>query len=264
MIIEVTDPHDPALADYANLTDARLRAGDLARGHPCFIAEGELVVRRLLDSRFPVRSLLVSARGIARLCDVLDTVAAPVYTAHDALLEQVTGFSFHRGVLASGQRLPLPPVDALLQSPLLVVLEDTANVDNMGAMFRNVACLAGPAAAIILSLGCCDPLYRKALRVSIGYALTVPYARAQRWPQTLADIAAAGYTLLAMTPGHGAADLRSFERPPKMALVLGAEGPGLTAEVLAHCHQRVQIPMAPGADSLNVATAAAVALSYLV
>ena len=260
MLVPITDPADPRLDDYRNLTDAALRARDHAG---VFIAEGELVVRRLLSSSFPTRSLLLAHSAQHRLTTLPVQDHTPVYIAPDDLLHTIVGFPFHRGVLACGQRLTAPPLADLLASRLLLVLEDTANTDNMGALFRNTACLAGHGSAILLSPGCCDPLYRKALRVSIGYALTIPYTTLQPWPDALDQLAAAGFQPLALTPSPSAEPLSAIPPGPRYALLLGAEGPGLSPPALRRATRLVRIPMAEGADSLNVATAAAVALSHL-
>jgi tRNA G18 (ribose-2'-O)-methylase SpoU len=260
VLLSLSDPADPRLDDYRNLTDAALRARDHAG---VFIAEGELVVRRLLTSRFPTRSLLIARSAQHRLASLSIPDHTPVYIAPDDLLHTIVGFPFHRGVLASGQRLPAPPLADLLSSRLLLILENTANTDNMGALFRNTACLAGEGSAILLSPGCCDPLYRKALRVSIGYALTIPFATADPWPDTLDQLRDAGFELLALTPNPDALPLDSLTPGPRYALLLGAEGPGLSDPALRRATRLARIPMAKGADSLNVATAAAVALSRL-
>jgi tRNA G18 (ribose-2'-O)-methylase SpoU len=257
VLVHVSDPSDPRLDDYRNLTDAQLRARAGA-----FIAESELVVRRLLQSRFPTRSLLIAESARHRLDKLPVPDSTPVYIAPDDMLRQVVGFHFHRGVLAAGERLPPPPLpDVLSSARLFVVLENTANTDNMGAVFRNTACLVGRGAAVLLSPGCCDPLYRKALRVSIGYALTVPFTHAEPWPQALSQVAQAGFTVLALTPDPHAEPVEALPRGGRYALLLGAEGPGLSPGAFAHAARRVRIPMAEGADSLNVATAAAIALS---
>jgi len=259
---------DPRLADYANLTDAQLRSRDFQGERSVFIAEGELVVRKLLTSRFPVRSLLLTPQGHERLRDTLSTLPAetPIFVAEPAVLERIVGFPFHRGVLACGERLPNPPLAELLRSRVLVIAEDMANTDNIGSIFRNLGCLAGRGAGVLLSPGCCDPLYRKALRVSIGFALEVPFATLEPWPAGLDQVAAAGFQVLAMTPDSTATALNDV--PPtsseRFAVLLGAEGPGLSSGAFGHAPRKVRIPMAEGADSLNVATAAAVVLSRLV
>ncbi len=264
MIYQITDPADPRLAPYANLTDAQLRGRDFQGERPVFMAESELVVRRLLTSRFPIESLLLSPHGARRLADVTPTITAPILIADEALVQNVVGFPFHRGILACARRLPDTPLAELLACRVLMVLEDTANTDNMGAIFRNAACLIGRDCGVILSPGCCDPLYRKALRVSIGHALTIPFTRAPAWPDVLTQLAEAGFEVLGMTPEGGALALDTVANGGRVALLMGAEGPGLTPGALARCTRRVRIPMAEGADSLNVATAAAVALSHLV
>ncbi len=260
VLLPLSDPADPRLDDYRNLTDAALRARDHSG---VFIAEGELVVRRLLTSRFPTRSLLIARSAQHRLDTLPVPDDVPVYIAADDLLQTIVGFPFHRGVLACGQRLPEPPLTDLLGSRLLLVLENTANTDNMGALFRNTACLAGEGSAILLSPGCCDPLYRKALRVSIGYALTIPFTTTESWPDALDQVRGAGFELLALTPSPDAPPLDALAPGRRYALLLGAEGPGLSDHALRRATRLARIPMAKGADSLNVATAAAVALSRL-
>lgn len=266
--IDVSSADDPCLRDYANLTDAQLRDADWAGERGVFIAEGELVVRRLLASRFTVRSLLVTPTGLERIADAAATLPerTPVYVVDPALMGEVVGFPFHRGILACGERPATVPLDEVLGAArTLVVLEDLSNADNVGAVFRNVGALAGADAAVVLSPGCCDPLYRKSLRVSMGQALRVPFTRAVPWPQALEGVSAAGFEVVGLTPDPGTVDIGRYKRPPggRLALLLGAEGPGLTEAAFRHCRMRVRIPMDPGADSLNVATALAVALAAL-
>lgn len=296
-VIPVTSlADDPRLAPYANQRDAHLRAPhlnpDLAPASPgpdaagLFVAEGELVVRTLLHSPYDLHSLLVRDAFLPKLAADLPLVppGVPIFTAPQETLDAIVGFHIHRGVLACGRRArrspslpiasgPLPlaplwPLPSLLSSSLLLLLEDLSNHDNVGAIFRNVGCLAPTSpdnshASVILSPRSCDPLYRKALRVSMGHALRVPFAIADDWPATLDAVSRAGFTLAALTPDAGAVDLASVRWPARTALLLGAEGPGLRPETLARADLRVRIPMAPGADSLNVATAAAVALASM-
>jgi tRNA G18 (ribose-2'-O)-methylase SpoU len=203
----------------------------------------------------------------------------PVYLAPQDLMNAVVGFNIHRGVLASGYR-PTPPLlqSLLAASAALVILEDLANHDNMGGIFRAAAALAGPAnphaphadagpaprgASILLSPRCCDPLYRKAIRVSIGAALRIPFARLEPWPEALAAIKSAGFSLVALTPDPAAVPIDHLAPPPRPALLLGAEGPGLTPGALAAADLRVRIPINPATDSLNVVVAAAIALHRL-
>lgn len=261
------------LDPYRNQKDAWLRAQRSGGtgltsepGEGLFMAEGELVVNALIDSPHRVVSVLCTPRRLETIAEAFGKLPAgtPILVAERRVVEQVVGFDLHRGVLALGQRHEPPTAsDLLANARLLVLCEDLANHDNTGAVFRNVACLAGDGAAVLLSPGCCDPLYRKSLRVSMGHALRVPFATLEPWD--CATVRDAGFVTIAMTPDAGADDIREHEHTPntRLALLLGAEGPGLTAESLAAASRRVRIPMAPGADSLNVATSLAVALSHL-
>lgn len=265
----VHDSTDARLTDYSDLKDAALRAREAAGLHGAFIAEGETVVRHLAASRFPVRSLLVASGQLHRVEDLFPSLPAdvPVYVADDDVLSRVVGFQFHRGVLACGGRVAPPPLaDLLVSSRVLVICEDLVNPDNIGAVFRNTAALAGEGAAVLLSPRCIDPLYRKAVRVSMGHALRVPFARLEPWPGGLALLREAGFTVAALTPGPGAVHLAALaaEPPRRLAILVGTEGPGLTPQALAASDVRVRIPMGAGVDSLNVGVALAVALSRLV
>jgi tRNA G18 (ribose-2'-O)-methylase SpoU len=257
--IEVDDPGDPRLADYVRLTDMQLRRA-LEPVGGLFLAEGEKVVRRAVDAGYAVRSVLLARKWLPGLADVLEPLDVPVYLAPDDVIERVTGFAVHRGALASMQRRPLPtPADLLGTARRVAVLEGFTNPTNVGAVFRAAAALGLD--GVLLDPLCADPLYRRSVRVSMGAALTLPYARFQRWPEGLDDVRAAGLTLLALTPAADAVDLDRV--PPaatrRCAVVLGAEGPGLAERTLAASDLRVRIPMARGVDSLNVAAAAAVA-----
>jgi tRNA G18 (ribose-2'-O)-methylase SpoU len=256
-IHSITDPDDDRLGDYRALTDLELRT----RWEPpngLFIAEGELVLRRALRAGYRPRSYLIDAKRVDQLADLPDD--APVYAATPAVLERATGFHVHRGVLASFHRKPLTGADGLLAGARrLAVLEDVNNHTNIGAVFRDAAALGID--AVLLSPTCADPLYRRAVRVSMGEVFAVPYAHLEPWPDGLARVRAAGFTVLALTPAAGAVPLqrltgRQRERP---ALLLGAEGPGLSRHALAASDVPVRIPMRRGVDSLNVAAAAAVA-----
>ena len=261
----VTDPADPALADYLHLTDAELRRRvEPAEGR--FLAEGDKVVARAVAAGYPVRSLLVEERRLpevrALLPDVVDAV--PVYVGTRALVAQLTGFDVHRGVLASVDRLPLPPLpDLLAAARRVVVLEDLVDPSNVGSVFRAAAALGVD--AVVLSPRCADPLYRKAVKVSMGAVLALPYARLERWPDGYEQLRTAGLRLLALTPAPDAVPLPALrpEDVERCALLLGAEGAGLTRQALVAADVRVRIPMASATagavDSLNVAAAAAVA-----
>lgn len=265
----IDDPDDPRLADYAGLKDAALRADEAAGRRGVFNAEGELIVRMLAASRFPVRSLLMTPNRVAGLRDLIDRLpaAVPVYTVTPAVMERLVGFQFHRGVLGCGERLPGPGLEEIAAlARALVVLEDLTNAENVGAAFRNTAALAGAGGAVLLSPACCDPLYRKAIRVSMGHVLRVPYARLEPWPGGLGRLKKLGFTVVALTPDPGARDIRSIGagEAGRPALVLGTEGGGLTPRAFAEADLRVRIPIAAGADSLNISVACAVALSRLV
>jgi tRNA G18 (ribose-2'-O)-methylase SpoU len=254
----VHDPGDPRLADYRALTDLELRV----RFEPpngLFIAEGELVLRRALRAGYQPRSILVDERRVSPLAD-LDLRGAPVYLASQPVLRELTGFQVHRGVLASFHRRPLlQPEQVLAAARRVVVLEEINNHTNLGAIFRSAAGLGID--AVLLSPTCADPLYRRSVRVSMGEVFAIPYARLAPWPAALAQLRSAGFGLLALTPAADAVPIHQLDADHRRrpALLLGAEGAGLTAGALAASDLRVTIPMARGVDSLNVAAAAAVA-----
>ncbi|MFJ3930765.1 MULTISPECIES: TrmH family RNA methyltransferase [unclassified Streptomyces] len=258
-VLTVDDPDDPRLSDYTGLTDVELRR----RREPAeglFIAEGEKVLRRALQAGYPMRSLLLSAKWLDALADVIERVDAPVYLVDPALAEQVTGYHVHRGALASMQRRPLPDAAELLAAARRVaVLESVNDHTNIGAIFRSAAALGMD--AVLLSPDCADPLYRRSVKVSMGAVFSVPYARLAPWPQGLAALRESGCRLLALTPDGEAVPLDEAapHRLERVALMLGAEGSGLSPKALAAADTPVRIPMAHGVDSLNVGAAAAVA-----
>jgi tRNA G18 (ribose-2'-O)-methylase SpoU len=251
--IEVSDPDDPRLADYRQLKER-----DLARLTGRFVAESERVVRRLLASDLRVWSVLVSAPRLAAMHDALDG-PFPVYLATQPVIDAIAGFHVHRGCLAIGERPPPRPLPDAARA--LVVLEDLVDVDNLGAMVRNTAAFG--ADALLLSPRCADPFYRKAIRVSLGSVFDLPVHRLATWPDDLAALKTQGFALVAAVLSPDATPLPRFAPPPRWALLLGAEGPGLSAEAVRLCDHRITIPMSPGADSLNVATAGAVTLYAL-
>jgi tRNA G18 (ribose-2'-O)-methylase SpoU len=251
--VEVRDPDDPRLADYRQMTERRLNAEG---GR--FVAESERVVRRLLTSRLTVHSVLLTPARLATLADVL-TGAYPVFVAAQPVLDAIAGFHVHRGCLAIGER---PRAASLpLGARALVALEDLTDVDNLGALARHAAAFG--ADALVLSPRCADPFYRKAIRVSLGAVFGLPIARTQSWPADLEVLRRDGVAVVGAVIEPGAAPLARFTPPPRFALLLGAEGPGLSAAARAHCDHLVTIPMSPGADSLNVATAGAIFLYAL-
>ncbi|MFF0467719.1 TrmH family RNA methyltransferase [Micromonospora zamorensis] len=255
---QITDPDDDRIADYRALTDVELRTR-WEPPHGLFIAEGELVLRRALRAGYPARSYLVDAKRVDQLAD-LDTGDAPVYAATQDVLQRATGFHVHRGVLASFHRRPLPTAaEVLAAARRVLILEDVNNHTNLGAIFRGAAALGID--AVLLSPSCADPLYRRSVRVSMGEVFAMPYAKLDPWPTGLDQVRDAGFTVLAMTPAPDAVPIQRLTpaQRERAALLLGAEGPGLTAAAQAASDVRVVIPMRRGVDSLNVAAAAAVA-----
>jgi tRNA G18 (ribose-2'-O)-methylase SpoU len=258
-IVEVSDPADPRLADFRDLTDADVRPD--RRG--IVIAEGVNVVARLIRSSYPVRAVFGVHTRVDALRVDLDPLDVPVYVADKWLLSQVVGFRVTRGLLASASRPePLDPAALLASAQRVVVLEGLNDFENLGALFRNAAAFGVD--AVLMDRLCADPLYRRSVRVSMGHVLHVPFAVLPgRWPGALRAVTDAGLRLLALTPRPSATALRDIEVPPRWAVLVGAEGPGLSDDALAVADEQVRIPMADGVDSLNVATAAAVAFAQL-
>jgi len=274
MIIQIENPSDPRLDDYRDLTDARLFS---ERG--LFMAEGRFIIRTMLTaSPFRPRSILVTEQAYDSLRDLLERsmIEHPdqfvVYLATQNIMNQIAGFNIHRGCLAAAIRpAPLDPVqliDTLGSGPCtLLLLEDLSNHDNVGGIFRNAAAFG--ASAVLLSPRCADPLYRKSIRVSMGGVLQVPFATFsdQNWPDTAARLRDRAFTIIALTPRADAIDIQqigvSIPRPGRSIILVGSEGPGLTAELLALADLWLKIPIRKQVDSLNAATAAAIALHRL-
>jgi tRNA G18 (ribose-2'-O)-methylase SpoU len=225
------------------------------------IAEGVLVVQRMLASRFTPRALLGTDRRLRELAADLADVDVPYYRASAEVMAQAIGFHLNRGVLAAAPRPPeLTVAEALAGARTVAVLEGVNDHENLGSIFRNAAGL--DVDAVLFGTGCADPLYRRAVRVSMGHALLVPYAWAPSWPRELDTLRDNGFRVLAMTPNPAAAtlaDAMSGLAEQKVAILVGAEGPGLTEHTMRAADVRVRIPMTRGTDSLNVATAAALA-----
>lgn len=259
-VIDITDPADPRVDDFRDLNSVDRRP-DLPSGKGLVIAEGVLVVQRMLSSRFVPHALLGTERRRGELAGDLATAAAPFYRASAEVMADVVGFHLNRGVLAAARRPPeLPLTEVLDGARTVAVLEGVNDHENLGSIFRNAAGLGVD--AVVFGAGCADPLYRRAVRVSMGHALLVPSARAQHWPDDLTILRANGFRLLAMTPDPSAESLPEVMRRwrgERVAVLVGAEGPGLTETVMRASDARVRIPMARGTDSLNVATAAALA-----
>jgi tRNA G18 (ribose-2'-O)-methylase SpoU len=260
------DPLDPRVREYAHLRAAtlRLRAeGPEGARDGVFIAEGELVIERAQRLGYRMRSLLLLEQRLERF-GRLAPEGVPVYAASDGLMRSITGFAVHRGVLASFDRKPLPSAaEVVRDAHRVVVLEDVNNHTNVGAIIRSASALGVD--ALLLDPNSCDPLYRRSLRISMGEALSLPWARVDPLPAGLAPLRAAGFALVALTPDPGAVDIADVAAAEhqRLALLLGTEGAGLSPAVLAEVDVRARIPLAEGVDSLNVAAAAAIAFYAL-
>jgi tRNA G18 (ribose-2'-O)-methylase SpoU len=257
-LIEVSDADDPRLADYRDLRDVQLRT-HLEAEHGLFLAEGEKVVRRAVEAGFTPRSFLMAPRWLEGLSDVLDAGDAPCYVVSEALAEQVTGFHVHRGALASLARRPLPSLDdVLVGARRVLVLEDVVDHTNVGAIFRCGAAFGFD--AVLLAPRCADPLYRRSIKVAMGAVFSTPWTRLPDWYDALPDLAARGFTTVALTLADDAVPIEGAAADAdRVALVLGSEGHGLSPRWEASADRRAVIPMREGIDSLNVAAAAAVA-----
>ena len=266
MIVPITNADDPRLQPYRAVGDP-----ELASRERVFIAEGREVVRRLLQVRpaYRVRSMLVSGTARDALGAVLESLDAhvPIFEAPTSVTEAVTGFNIHRGCLALVER-PSPrdwqQVARQSVGRPLIVLEDVGNPDNIGGVFRNAKALG--AGGVLLTAGCSDPLYRKAIRTSMGAALDVPFAVMWPWPGELADLRTSGWHVIALSPAAPSRlqDCRAHvPRGAAVALLAGHEGHGLTEAALALADQRASIPLESGTDSLNVSVAVAIALYEL-
>jgi len=286
-LIEVDDPDDPRLDLYRDLNDpaGRIR---LVPDQSVFVVEGRLAVDRLLTSGYMVRSLLVDDHQVTAVGDLVAATrarGAPVFVGSRATVTGTVGFALHRGVVAVANRPPPADAARLLADaarssapegapPLVAVLEGLNDHENIGALFRNAAAFG--VAGVLLDPTCADPLYRRSIRVSVGHVLHMPFARLVPWPTGLHQVRAAGFVVAALAPRPAAAsgvpavslaELKAWmsgsDHPVGVALVLGAEGPGLTDTALAASDVVVPIPIVDRVDSLNVATAAAVAFHAL-
>ena len=254
---------DPRLADYRGVSDPAL-----LQSRNLFVAEGRIVVTRLIeDGRWILRSVLVSDAARRDLESTLAAVAGrvPIFVCEASDFLGITGHDIHRGCLALVERRPAPALDdVMVAARLAVVLEGVGNADNVGGVFRNAAAFG--ADVVLLSPTCCDPLYRKAIRTSMGATLRVPFVQLEEWPAPLTRLRAAGFRLVALTPREPSEALEAFAsraRGPKLALLVGSEGPGLTVAVESAADDRVRIPITRGIDSLNLAVATGIALERL-
>ena len=258
-IVELSDPADPRVADYTSLTDVSLRR-KLEPERGLYLAESSKVLRRALDAGHRPRSFFMAEKWLDGLRDVLEAHDVPVYVGADEVLEQITGFHLHRGAMAAMHRPePLPLESVLASARRVAILENIVDHTNVGAIFRSAAAL--DVDAVLVTPRCADPLYRRAVRVSMGTVFQVPWVRLEHWTADLQRVKDAGFltAALALSDDAVTVDALAAEAPEKLALILGTEGQGLGAATLHHADRHVVIPMSHGVDSLNVAAASAVA-----
>lgn len=258
-VVRIARVDDPRIEDYRTVTDA-----ELLRRRGLFVAEGRLGVGRVIEDGRAVVSLLLNEAAFRALETVLAAIPddTPVYICETGEFRAITGFNLHRGCLALAKRPPERAASEIVDGAnLLLVLEGVTDADNVGSAFRNAAAFG--AGGVLLSPTCCDPLYRKAIRTSMGSVLRMPYARLAQWPEDLAMLKTSGFTVVALTPRELAIDLQACEKRSRMALLVGTEGPGLTSEAEAMADVRVRIPIHRNVDSLNLATATGIALYCL-
>lgn len=258
-VIEIADLSDPRLHDYAHSTDVALKK---ARGseHGLYIAESALVLERALRAGHRPRSVLALGNTVEEAIALVGD-AVPIFSGPGELLAELTGYILHRGLIASMHRPALPnPDDLLVHARRIVILEDVADPTNVGAIFRSAGAIG--ADVILVTPRCSDPFYRRAIRVSMGTVLQVPWTRIGEWPSARELLSRHGFHVAALALREDAVSLRTWTagEHDRLALVLGAEGAGLTADALAASDTIVQIPMKHGIDSLNVAAASAVAM----
>ena len=261
--IAIDDPHDPRLLPYTDLTDERLRRrreapdGDLAG---LFMCDGPKVTERALAAGHMPHSVFVAGDMVERLPELPDDL--PVYVGSPDVVESVTGYRFHRGFVAAFHRPPLPHAsEVITTSERLVVCENVTNPTNLGVIVRSAAALGID--GLLVDPTSCDPLYRRVVRVSMGAVFTFPHARLGAFPDGLDQVVDAGFRLVGLTPDEAAPPVSAVDVSPPVALVLGAEGPGLSDATADRLDHLVRIPMRSGIDSLNVGAAAAIA-AYVV
>lgn len=266
MIERITDLSDPRLADYVGLTDVALRRR-LEPERGLYLAESEKVIRRALSVGHRPRSFLMASRWLTDLADVVAAAerdGLPVFVGEHPVIEELTGFHLHRGALAAMHRPTLPTVEQVVAGARrVVVLEDIVDHTNVGAIMRSCAALGVD--AVLVTPRCADPLYRRAIRVSMGTVFQVPWTRIDPWPGGVELLRSAGFTVAALALDERSISLDELaaDPPPRLALVLGTEGDGLSPRTLAAADAVVRIPMAGEVDSLNVAAASAVAMYAL-
>jgi tRNA G18 (ribose-2'-O)-methylase SpoU len=259
----IDDADDPRLADYRQLKDAVARRQ--IEGDDLFVAEGPVAIERMIASGHRVRSVLLDEVKFERMSQLLATVDAPVYVVQRELLQAITGFDLHRGAIAAGTRRRPATLDELAASaPRLVVLEGLNDPENLGAVARSARAFGF--GGLVLDPTCLDPYTRRTVRVSMGEILLMRWSRVpvQDWPDAaMRQLTDAGFETWAMTPAPDSTDVWTLSPPDRLAVALGAEGPGLSPALLSAATRRVRIPIHPDVDSLNVAAAAAVALAVV-
>ncbi|HVA76077.1 MAG TPA: RNA methyltransferase [Acidimicrobiales bacterium] len=262
MPIDIEHADDPRVAPYRNLRDRQLREA-IDRDEGVFVIEGARSLETLLDSPWPLVSVLLTPSRAAALRDMVDAAesrGAPVYVAGSEIFDGIAGYPVHRGVLALAARQPLPDPETVLAGvTTAVVVEGINDHENLGAIFRNAAALGG--GAVLLDPTSCDPLYRRSVRVSLGNVLRVPFTRLEPWPGSLGLLTSVGFSVVALDP-HAQVTIDAVNIEPPTALLVGSEGSGLTDEARKLATHTARIPMAAGVDSLNVATALAIALHH--
>ena len=262
-VIEISTLDDPRLADYSHQTDVALKKAQ-GTEHGLYLAESALVLERALRAGHRPRSVLALGNSVEEAVELTAGFDIPIFSGPGELLERLTGYVLHRGLIASLHRPALPSVESLIaDARRVVILENVADPTNVGAIFRSVAGIG--ADAVLVTPRCSDPFYRRAIRVSMGTVLQVPWTRLGDWPTARQQLTASGFQIAALALEPDAVSLRDYaaDAPERVALLLGEEGYGLTREALDAADSVVQIPMAHGIDSLNVAATAAVAMYAL-
>jgi tRNA G18 (ribose-2'-O)-methylase SpoU len=256
--VRIDSLDDPQVEGFRSIADQD-RLNELG----VFVAEGRLVVRRLIELRqWTIESILVTSAAIDNLADVLPEATAPIFVVEQELMNGIAGFNIHRGCLALVKRPATTTLDRIAAGPLsrILVLEGVNNPDNVGGLFRTAAAFG--IELVVLGPNCGDPLYRKAIRTSMAATLAVPFVAAPQWPGAISDLRADGFTVVALTPALAAPPLEDIRPEPKLALLVGSEGHGLTTAALAAATLSARIPMTPAVDSLNVTTAASIAMYH--
>jgi tRNA G18 (ribose-2'-O)-methylase SpoU len=256
--VRIDSLDDPRVEGFRHIADQ-----DRLNALGVFVAEGRLVVRRLIELRhWTIESILVTSAAIDNLADVLPHTTAPIFVAEQDIMNGIAGFNIHRGCLALVKRPETETLDRIAAGPLarVLVLEGVNNPDNVGGLFRTAAAFG--IELVVLGPNCGDPLYRKAVRTSMAATLAVPFVTAPQWPGAIADLRTDGFTVVALTPAISAAPLDDIWPHAKLALLVGAEGEGLTPAAMAAATVKARIPMTPAVDSLNVTTAASIAMYH--